>query len=520
MAIGMLANGRTFSGSMLNCSPRFYATNNSDTLTHQQGSDESVRSTFLGNGFLNNTLDTNYRAINDSYPVFGFAYDFGNVTTPQDNVWAIALAQEEAVQFEGAQGNQTVNSLWTQFYPKDTDALQFYFNDYCNAVSMSEALDAQVKSDSDANGGANYTLLTSLAVRQAFGALEYTNTTDTPLIFFKEISSDGNMNTVDVIFPFHTLAVYLNVDILKNLLDPLFINQENDHWPFQYSIHDIGSSFPNATGHDDGQDEAQPLEECGNMIIMTLAYAQRKNDTAYLNQHYDILRQWNDYLVNDSLIPQNQISTDDFAGALENQTNLAVKGIIGIEAMAVIANLTGNFDDGANFTNIAHSYIDQWQTLSNAAGANPPHTTLNYGNDSTYSLLYNIFPDKELGLGLVPQQIFDQQSAFYPTLISQYNFGAPLDTRGNYTKSDWQIYCAAVASPDTKADFINAIANFVNETPTYNPLTDLYYCDSGDHPTINGNVVNFTARPVVGGFFAPLALLSAPQSPVSIPGPA
>lgn len=60
----------------------------------------------------------------------------------------------------------------------------------------------------------------------------------------------------------------------------------------------------------------QPLEECGDMLIMALAYAQRTNDNAYLAQHYNIMKQWNEYTVNDSLIPLNQISTDDFAGAL------------------------------------------------------------------------------------------------------------------------------------------------------------------------------------------------------------
>jgi len=63
-------------------------------------------------------------------------------------------------------------------------------------------------------------------------------------------------------------------------------------------------------------DEMQPLEECGDMMIMTLAYAQRTNDNAYLAKHYSILKQWNEYLVQEALIPANQISTDDFAGAL------------------------------------------------------------------------------------------------------------------------------------------------------------------------------------------------------------
>lgn len=52
------------------------------------------------------------------------------------------------------------------------------------------------------------------------------------------------------------------------------------------------------------------------MIIMTLAYAQRANDSAYLSTHYDLLRQWNEYLIEEALIPANQISTDDFAGSL------------------------------------------------------------------------------------------------------------------------------------------------------------------------------------------------------------
>jgi hypothetical protein len=59
-----------------------------------------------------------------------------------------------------------------------------------------------------------------------------------------------------------------------------------------------------------------PLEECGNMVLMTLAYAQRANDTAYLSQHYNILYAWTQYLIAEALIPADQISTDDFAGSL------------------------------------------------------------------------------------------------------------------------------------------------------------------------------------------------------------
>ena len=243
-------------------------------------------------------------------------------------------------------------------------------------------------------------------------------------------------------------------------------------------MHDLGSSYPNATGHPAGNDEAQPLEECGNMLIMTLAYAQRTNDHAYLSTHYKILKQWTGYLIAEALIPADQISTDDFAGSLANQTNLALKGIIGIEAMAVIANLTGNHADAANYTNIAHSYIDQWQVLGVAQDANPPHTTLGYGLNDTHGLLYNLYGDAELNLGLVPKKIYDMQSAFYPTVNDE--FGVPLDTRHNYTKSDWEMFTAAIASSSTQKMFISDLAKFVAETPTNLPFTDLYDAQTGE----------------------------------------
>jgi len=177
-----------------------------------------------------------------------------------------------------------------------------------------------------------------------------------------------------------------------------------------------------------------PVEECGNMLIMTLAYAQRTNDIAYLNQHYQKLSQWTSFLINDSLVPSNQLSTDDFAGRLVNQTNLALKGIIGIGAMAEIARLTGNTQDAANFTAISKDYVATWQTLGISKGSPGllDHMTLSYGDLASHGLLYNLWCDLELGLGLVPKGIYDMQSQFYPT--QEMKYGVPLDTRHAYTK--------------------------------------------------------------------------------------
>lgn len=165
--------------------------------------------------------------------------------------------------------------------------------------------DRQVAEDSINAGGQDYLTITSLTARQAFGATQLTGTPDKMYLFLKEISSDGNVQTVDVIFPFHPIVMYSNPELLKLLLDPLFENQESGQYPNTYAMHDLGSSYPNATGHPLGNDEMQPLEECGNMLIMTLAYAlSGETNVSYLAQHYDILKQWTGYLVAEALIPQ------------------------------------------------------------------------------------------------------------------------------------------------------------------------------------------------------------------------
>ena len=204
-----------------------------------------------------------------------------------------------------------------------------------------------------------------------------------------------------------------------------------------------------------------------------------------------------------------------------NQTNLALKGIIGIEAFAQIANRTGHAADGANYTQvcgshwtarclpagvltsrlrqIAHDYISQWETYGINNVTTTPHAELSYGNASSYVLLYNLYADAELGLQLVPQSVYDMQSAFYPTVFNKY--GVPLDTRHTYTKSkrastpfpsgcrqmadacradDWELFCAAVASSSTKAQFISTIAKWLGETPTNFAFTDLYDTITGE----------------------------------------
>ncbi|KAI1773444.1 glutaminase A [Hypoxylon cercidicola] len=481
----------------------FWSTKDVDSLSYQSGADTVVRSAFMDNGVLPNTADTNYRAVQSDWPVFGFANDLGSVGSDSvSTLYSIGMTQCGAISLLGEGSDLTTYpALWNDYFDSDIDAMTFFYNDYSESTSLATELDNKVASDSLAAAGQNYLTLTSLSVRQTFGALQFTGTNSDPLVFLKEISSNSDIQTVDVIFPAIPLILYTNPAILNYLLKPLFLNQENGHYPNTNAIHDLGT-FPLARGYPDGTDEPQPLEECGNMIIMVLAYAQRTNDDAYLAQHYPILKQWAGYLVDEALIPADQISTDDFAGSLANQTNLALKGIIGLRAMAEISERTGNADDARSFGDTAASYLEQWQGFGINGAADPPHATLSYNDPDSHGLLYNLYADSLLGFGgeFVPQAVYDMQSDFYPTQALDY--GVPLDTRHTYTKTDWMLWCASIASPATRDLFLQLVAGWIDSTPTNMALTDLYDAVSGNYP----DGLQFTARPVAGGHFALLAL--------------
>ena len=92
------------------------------------------------------------------------------------------------------------------------------------------------------------------------------------------------------------------------------------------------------------------------------------------------------------------------------------------------------------------------------------------------------------------------QSDWYRAVRQRY--GLPLDSRHLYTKSDWEFFAAAVASKDTRAQILESVAKWVNETNIDRPLSDLYDTEGeGGFPGIA-----FMARPVVGGHFAFLTL--------------
>ena len=400
---------------------------------------------------------------------------------------------------------QSVNQDGVQYIFNSADAYGFLQPDhtcYATGIAIPDVSESQA-----------YYSIISLAARQilaAYFVTERPNATcdysfgdpATPITFQKEISSNGNMNTVDVMFPGMPFFLYSDPNLLRFVMEPLYFYQEGNFYPNDYSMHDLGTHFPNATGHVEGDDEYMPVEESGNMIIMTLAYYKFSNDAEFLRAHYPILQQWAQYLIEYSLVPAAQLSTDDFAGQLTNQTNLAIKGIVGLQAMGQISTVVGNTTAAQNYTAYAQQYYDQWQDF--AIDPSERHTVLAYQFRSSWGILYNVYPDKLLNLGIIPQSLYDMQSRWYPEVSQIY--GVPLDSRHSYTKSDWELWAAATCEPSTRALFVNSVAYWLNNTYTDLAFSDLYETiGNGSYPSVPDSVT-FIARPVQGGLFSLLAL--------------
>ncbi|OAA56899.1 glutaminase GtaA [Cordyceps fumosorosea ARSEF 2679] len=477
----------------------YWTTKDQRGVSYQIGQDTAVRSQFMNNGYLDGSIDTQFRAVHDRWPVFALSRDLGKVSGSVTTLFTIGIAQDEGIQYHGVGDQKGLPSLWKDYFNNDTDLVKFFYDDYGYSLEQCLQLDHRIAADSKSAAGQDYATITSLALRQFYGAIQLVGTKNNIKVFMKEISSDSDIQTVDVLFPAFPAMVYLNPNLIKWSLEPLLEYQKSGRYPNKWAVHDLGR-YPRALGYDSGNDEPMPLEECGNMIIMMLSYAQKSGDNKWLADNWDLLTRWAEYLIQDARIPAHQLSTDDFAGQLANQTNLAIKGIIALEAMSEIATRAGQGDQKQRYSDVAHEYYDFWSAHGINRNASRPHSTLAYDDMDSYGLLYNLWGDKVLRLGFVPEEVYAMQSAWYPRVANEY--GMVLDTRGTLTKTDWEIFAASTAEEATKMEFVRLIAKWINETKTWRALTDLYDTKDGGYP----RGIEFTARPVVGGLFAILAL--------------
>ena len=401
---------------------------------------------------------------------------------------------------------------------------------WCNRENCEEKLrdfENDLVARAELYGGAYRNILFA-SLRQSIGGHKLIKNKDGNILWLsKECGSNGCIGTVDISYPSMPLYLLYNPELVKGMMRPILEFARMPVWSYDFAPHDVGT-YPVCCGqiyaiwqmnnkyhakYGEGGFWSRvkthfpfyilpksyqpyefkmqmPVEECANMLIMFLAVYQVDKDISFFENNKDLCAKWVKYLVKYGLKPGNQLCTDDFAGHLENNINLAIKATVGIAAYAQLLFECEESEKGGEYRKIAENFAKE--IMQFAEGKTHLPLTWNSGED-TFGLKYNFAFDKILGLNLFNRELFEKEVDYY--LSKSERYGVPLDNRKMYTKSDWLLWVARLTSDMQKRKVLIAmIDDFLKTSPNRVPFSDWY-------ETQDGSYHEFRARSVQGGCF-------------------
>ena len=449
-------------------------------------------STFASTGKLPASTSPFNSTEEGEMPQLSYVHDFGTVSQASSYMM-FGYDEVYDIRYMGTD----YKGYWARNGKTIQQAFNAFQQNYDDIMIRCKAQDQIIYDDGLAAGNAKYAELLCASYRHCIAAHKIFQDNKGNLLFFsKENNSNGCVNTVDLTYPSAPLFLLYNTDLMKGMCTSILDYCESSRWGFDFAAHDLGT-YPHANGQvysitrpdsNGGFAGNMPIEESANIVILAAAISNIDGNTDWADRYWTTLTKWTNYLVENGQDPENQLCTDDFAGHLAHNANLAVKAIMGVAGYAMLCAQRGETDNFVYYMGKAREMATEWVRLAREG----THFKLAYDRTGTWSQKYNMVWDKAWGTSLFTDAVKNQEYTFYMDKLKAY--GLPLDSRSSWTKSDWEMWTAALARNNTNFFKIsNLVWNYVNKTPSRVPLSDWYFSDG------QGAMTGFRARSVVGG---------------------
>ncbi|KAH9026764.1 hypothetical protein EDB85DRAFT_1868788 [Lactarius pseudohatsudake] len=369
------------------------------------------RDLFRLNGVLGN-VDQGYDKAQDyqDSTVFAISRDLGIIRATQDPVIsAIGYRVNLVINYTDLSGaTQQRKLLYEDKYGGKGDILADFISDFANASSRAQELDLKILQHASPISGPLGDLV-SLATAQVYGSFHLTYGIDADgdfnksdvMAFMRNMggSNTNRVNAVETLYSAFPAFMYIDPGLGRLFLEPLFRLQASQIYTNRYAAADIGTNYPDVTLTNSAHN--QGVEHSGNMLIMTYAHARASGDSSLINRYYDtVLISWANYLSDATLLVRDQSSADGLSA--DNQTNLAIKGIIAIEAMSKMSSIVKRDADVNKYSSTAASLYAQWKSL---ALTSDKHLLATYEQVGSWTLGYNLFADVWLNTGVVESPV-------------------------------------------------------------------------------------------------------------------
>lgn len=417
-----------------------------------------------------------WHQVRDGYPALGCWKEYTVSTeSPAEGFICLAYNDLKSIQYFG----ENIDAYWKSDGTTFEEALDAAIHDYQEINARAAAFDAELKAEAEKVSRKYYDIL-SVAYRESIAAHKLIMVDGELKFFSKECYSNGCIGTVDLTYPSMPLYLKYCPQLMEGMMNPIFHLADTVQWPFPYAPHDMGQ-YPLANGQVYGLNHAthvldekdqMPVEESGNMLLCVAAVCKAENSLDYAVKHKEILTRWADYLVSVGWNPENQLCTDDFAGHLAHNCNLSVKGILGIAAWAKLLGQMGEKEQEQKYRAEAEKLAREWEK----AAFDGDHYRLTFDGEGTWSLKYNLVWDTLLDLNVFDRKVAETEVKYYLTKMNPY--GIPLDSRCDYTKSDWEMWTTMLTdNVEYRDQIIDTMWAAVCDMDRRAPFPDWYHTE-------------------------------------------